>query len=173
MKKILLILICSIMLAACNKNPSDNITVTITSTKPIDTFTVIDNGITYIDTQSVIHGAGANIVFQKTSSGAIFLMQTSPNTRFPILVQIESVPGPLNGIGVFKLSPIDSSLTNQNAYIETYNGGEAYTVDSVIINLTTFSSASVTGSYQIWLSNIAGSKTVTGTIKCFHPIIEL
>ena len=170
MKKIVLIVISLIAVAACNKNQSATTTVTTFPPNAIDTFTLTDNGVTYIDTQSH-RNTGASIVLQKTNTKTFLQISASSNTRFPISLNIGNIPGPINGIGIYKISPIDSLFTS-GSFIETYSGGEAYTIDSITVNITAAAITTVTGSYQIWLRNVAGSKTVGGTIKSFHATIN-
>ena len=170
MKKIVLIVICLIAVAACNKNQSNTTTVTTFAPNSIDTFSITDDGITYIDTQSRRNN-GASIMLQKTSNTSFLEISTSSNAHFPISLNIGNIPGPINGIGVYKISPVDSTF-NSGSLVESYSGGEAYAVDSITVNITSAAITTVTGSYQIWLRNVARSKTVSGTIKCFHAIIN-
>jgi len=171
MKKILFIPFILALFAACNKNQVVPTTVTVISNNQPDTFTLVDNGITYIDTQSFQFGTGATITLNEQGIHDLLTIGTNSNTRFPIELSLENIAGPTNGTGLYTLQMQDST-TSGSLFAETFSGGEGYTVDSVAINVTTLSSAALLGTYQLWLTNITGSKTVSGVIKCHHPRIE-
>ena len=171
MKKLLFIPLILAMLAACNKDQVVPTTVTIISNNPLDTFTLVDNGITYTDTQSFQFGSGASITLIEQGAQDFLAINTNPNGHFPISFALQSIQGPTSGTGLYTEPRRDSAISG-NSFAETYSGGEGYTVDSVAINITTVSSTALLGTYQAWLTNIAGSKTISGVIKCHHPRIQ-
>jgi len=163
MRKIALISICIAMLLACNKNQPFP-TITVTSNTPVDTFTIIDNGVTYIDTQTSNNTNGASMKITKDSSESFYSVSVYDNIRFPIYFHFENIPGPVSGTGLFS-----AVLPPNVLFIEIFNGGELYIIQSVTVNITSSSSKEIKGTYQLALSNSGGSKTVSGLIKCYHP----
>ncbi len=153
------------MIAACNKNISNN--VVITSSRIPDTFTLTDNGVTYTDIEDTLYGFKCSI--ETISEGPLFEIFNN-TTAIPVFIGLYA---PVNGIGVYKIAPIDSNSSNiyhQVGYLftEIFNGGEAYDMDSLLMNVTTDSATTIIGSYQLWISNAGGNKTVTGTFSCHH-----
>ena len=170
MKQISLILVCLALLTACNKNQVVPVTVNVISSNVIDTFTLTDNGITYIDTGTSHFGTGAAITISEQAGNDFLNIIAGPNLHFPFEFSIQDIMGPGNGVGLYTLPAADSM--NGNSFAEAYSGGEGYTIDSAAVNLTTVSTTLVAGTYELWLSNINGRKTISGTIKCHHPVIE-
>ena len=166
MRTILFIVISILLLAACNKSISNK--VVITSTRTPDTFTVTDNGVTYTDIEDTLYGMVCRE--EIFNDGPFFELSNNNAAAFPIFIGIFA---PVNGIGIYKIAPIDSNASpvyHQIGYLftESFNGGEAYNVDSLIFNITTDTAITIIGNYQLWLSNDSGNKMVTGTISCHH-----
>jgi len=164
MKRISLILISLALFTACNKDQVVPTTVSIFS-PDIDTFTVVDNGITYFDTSLYV-------TLDELMTGDFITIRTVASTQFPIAFNVYNVTGPAGNTGLYQLYPQDTIATS-NEFVEVYNGGMGYTIDSAAINITTVSQSLITGTYQLWLGNALGHKTVSGIIKCHNPQIEL
>ena len=166
MKNTLLLLICAVLFAACNKNQVVPTTVTIISGTPLDTLTLTDNGVTYIDTESTQGNTGASITIEEQAGVGYLFMTTFAHAQFPIDINFQGILGPTTGAGLY--AGAQNSTASEYIFHEVFNGGEAYTVDSVAVNLTVVSGPQLAGTYMLWLSNSAGSKTVSGVIKYHH-----
>ncbi len=108
------------------------------------------------------------------------LIYDNPSPQFPVSFDIAAT-GPINGgTGVYKYSGVsDSAMTELNrkdtthgtgifgtTFSETFNEGQRYTIDSSVINVSKATETIIEATFQLWLSNKSGSKTVTGNIMC-------
>ncbi len=120
----------------------------------------------------------------KTGNTSIFTLTINSSPAFPIFLTIAGAIGPANGIGTYreKSGPTSqmagsasrdtvdiSELTS--AFKESFNGGQKYSVDSAVVNITESSSKpgrgnAIKGNYQMWVSNTSGIKKVSGIIDC-------
>jgi hypothetical protein len=139
-----------------------------------DSITVIDNGHTYTYNTNNL---SLDCSIHKVSTGSWFHLTTKSTVDFPVNTSFMAY-GPINSIGVYKLSPIDSvdSIhTNYDynySFTETFSGGEKYFIDSILVNISVAEIKTLIGDYKLWLHNSAGSKAVTGSIKCSDAKIE-
>ena len=116
----------------------------------------------------------------KAADYAIFSLWCDERSPlFPISMHI-AARGPISGVGIYKAKGIETSATGNDtlsSFTEKFKDGQQYVVDSVIVNITKVASHlikdnyNVQGSFQMWLTNASGSKTVTGTIDCNAVII--
>ncbi len=153
-------------IAACTK-PSSNTTNTTSSANKV---TVTDNGTVYTDS-----GVGTLsptqpyvlLSVQKFSTGSVLSISTI-TTSLPFYLGITAENGPASGIGSYVIY----RNTTAGQYIENFNGGQSYTVDTAVFTTTTCGSSNVSGTFTMWLSNTSGSKTVTGSFNCNQPSIQ-
>jgi len=156
----------------------------------MDIITVTDNGVTYSDT--IIHQEGGIVLpggaapavagaaveamespmmqctIHKSADKSVFALNfNNPTPHFPVSIAIVNAIGPIDGIGVFRAKSVDTgnALAAISTFSETFGGGQKYTVDSVMVNITKASGNTILGNYQLWVSNASGSKTVKGTIN--------
>jgi hypothetical protein len=120
--------------------------------------------------QAIIVGDSMECSISKTANNAtLALVCEEKSSRFPIYMQI-AAKGPTSGIGVFEAKGIETSQSGvadtMATFTELFKGGQQYMVDSVVVNITQASGNQVSGNYKLWVTNTAGSKTVTGTIDC-------
>lgn len=158
-------------IAACTKpsNNSNNTTNNNTTTSA-NKVTVTDNGTAYADT-----GVGTLsptqpyvlLTVQKFSTGSVLSISTI-TTSLPFYLGITAENGPASGIGSYVIY----RNTTAGQYIENFNGGQSYTVDTAVFTTTTCGSSNVSGTFTMWLSNTSGSKTVTGNFNCNQPTIQ-
>ena len=152
-----------LLLTSSSKKSS---TSTTTKVQIEDAITLVDNGVTYTNIGS--KGGFGNCTISKTINYSSLSLSVNTNSAFPISFKINDAGGPPNSLGVYKFAPIDTVDTRLNynsSFTETFSGGESYTVDSILINITYAAGTTILGTYQFWLSNISGNKTVTGIIK--------
>lgn len=166
MKSIFLFAISALLLAACVKNSSDS--TTTTTTGPVDTTTIVDNGTTY----TYLGGKDISCQIEKTPTNSTFFLSVDATAINMIDMTLDGITGPLNSLGIYKVSPVDSPFSQDSRFTETFSGGENYSIDSIMVDITTASGTTVIGNYELWLTNAAGSKTVTGRIYCLTATIE-
>jgi len=135
--------------------------------------TIIDSGITYSDSGS---GTAIQCIINKTTVNSYLTLNITGTATFPISVSISNASGPINSLGSYVIVPVDSSAAflskNANSFTEIFSGGENYTVDSVAANITQAYGTTVLGTFQMWLNNSMGSKTITGNINCYKATIK-
>ena len=170
MRQLFFIAIGITTLTGCNKSTPDNTTRVTTSAA--DTFTLTDNGTTYTQIEDSTHSMICRL-FVGSTANTFILANTAQSTIMPAFPLYIAVRAPITGTGVYRLIPIDSTnfsgfSLNEYAFIEEFNGGSAYDTDSLVLTITKDSATTITGNYQLWLSNATDTKTVTGTINCHH-----
>ena len=171
MKKILLIAICPIVIAACTKNTAQPGTNTNITSPHHDTLILADDGRFFKD--STNPDFQIECTLSKKPTGSVFSLRAFTTASFPVSMLISGIPGPLNGIGVYKLAPIDSTSGNFEAqFTERFPGGTSFGVDSLMINVTTADISTVKGNYIIWLRNGTDRKTVNGIFSIFNATIN-
>ena len=125
---------------------------------------------------------------RKTAKNSVLIFNCYlPCPSFPFALMIANAPGPLSGVGIYKApgSGITSSKTTKrdtiqnlldvrpiSTFAETFTNSIPYTVDSAIVNIKKASGKTIEGNFQMWLTNAAGSKTVTGTIHSDNALID-
>ena len=162
-----------IAIGACKKKTDSPPTDPLSNILP-DKLTITDNGTAYTDSGYFNYGE-LQCIIKKTANNSELTLYHTADSNFPITLNLINVVGPLNSLGLYQLSPIDSSSIptySQSTFTEVFSGGEGYTVDSIHVNVTAASLQTVLGSYQIWLNNTTGPKTVTGTITCYDARIN-
>jgi hypothetical protein len=138
--------------------------------------TLIDNGATYKD--STISTATPlkdpiQCSIKKTTTNSIFTMRLTATSAFPVIITISNATGPVNSIGAYKVTPVDSiAPKNISSFTEIFSGGENYSVDSVSVNISEAYGKTILGNYQMWLRNDSGSKIVSGNITCYKATIN-
>jgi hypothetical protein len=158
--------------ASCTKSSGSSSSSTSSNTTP-NTITVTDNGSSYtvkgVNYYVSTHASSANFVnvgVTKTSLASNLLIGNS-GASMDFLMALTSINGPLSGAGTYT---INASMLS--TYKENFSGGQSYSVDTGVVNITTCSSSNVSGTFQLWLSNTGGSKTITGTINANQPNIQ-
>ena len=171
MKKILLIAICAIAIAACTKNTAPPGTNNVITSPHHDTLILADDGRFFKD--SINPDFEIVCTLNKTPTGSFFALRTFSTPSFPISMLMTGIPGPLNGIGVYKLAPIDSSSAGfEWQFTENFPGGTSYGLDSIMINVTAADINTVKGNYIIWLTDGTDRKTVNGIFSIFNATIN-
>ena len=168
MKKILLIALCALMLAACNKNVSVNgSTRTFTTLGLVDTFTLTDNGVTFTDSAGLLQ---LSCDIQRISTGSVFSFSNNAATFFPYEIDISGITNTaLNSVGVYKIAPADSFVSGEFFFEEITDSNQTeYTIDSVLFNITYAGGDTVKGDYTIWAENGSYTKKVNGIIRCYN-----
>jgi hypothetical protein len=167
---------CTLLAVACTKSSSSSTTSptsTTTTTSYPNKLTVVDNGTTYtaegIGTTPPSGTPAVILVVQKYSNNSIFQINTYLNTFKDFYLELIASEGPVSGIGTFVIRK--DSHSAGCSFIEKFNGGLTYKIDTGVITTTSCSSSNVSGTYTLWLSNSSGNKTVTGSFNCNQPSI--
>ena len=165
MKQVLLIALSAIFMAACSKTAAPGTNV-FTTTIARDTFSLIDNGITFSDSDNDMP---YECYILKTDSCSYFNLRLFQNSPWPIQVVLQNVPGPLNGTGIYKQGYID----NQGMYnfAESFNNEDIPNIiDSAMIDVTYANVDTLKGNITFWLmSALTGEyKTVTAVFKFYN-----
>jgi len=107
-KNIFFIITCPLVIAACTKSTSvtGSTSITYSANQHQDTFTVVDNGVTF-SANSTFANIG-ECVIEKSPSGSLFSIRTFQTTSFPFGISLHNIPGPLDGAGIFKQALADS-----------------------------------------------------------------
>ncbi len=177
-KNIFFIITCPLVIAACTKSTSvtGSTSITYSANQHQDTFTVVDNGVTF-SANSTFANIG-ECVIEKSPSGSLFSIRTFQTTSFPFGISLHNIPGPLDGAGIFKQALADSPglVSSTSTVVEVINDSVQinYFVDSAIINISYASVNTIIGSYTLWM-NVAYDttrKTLTGIIKLYTADIE-
>lgn len=171
MKQLLLPIACVLLLQACSKDPASGVTSIISSS--MDTVSISDAGMTYTYVRN--SSQPLSCIIKKTSINSVFSLTLSPSATTLISLSIYSASGPVNSLGKYNVHPADStnsSVKNNNKFTETFSGGEAYTVDSVFLNITEASGKTVVGTFEMFVHNVNKKKTITGSINCHNANIN-
>jgi len=157
-----------IILSACNKKTT-NIPVSSTWNK----ITIVDNGITYTDSQLVnSNPKSMRCSFQEQGNKYNIGLTTEPQkgaiSGIPIAMSIGNAVRAGGILGIYKEVPKDS-IANDCIFVEIFNVDMSYSFDSVIVNIATFSVDTIIGSYQIWLDSMngTGNKIIRGTFNFY------
>jgi hypothetical protein len=118
------------------------------------------------------------------------LVYANPLTGFPASVVMRNIPGPENGVGLYKLviaeNPLYSRMTSKDsllsqmneedpgcAFVEKKNGNNPCMVDSTEVSITKVDGNNIEGSFRIWVSAPGKSKEVTGKISWHSSKVEI
>ncbi len=158
-------------LGACSKSLTTP-TTTVTNSSA-DTVVIMDNGTSFTYVHATNQPVQCSI--RKTVFNSVFSLVLNANAKVFLTVFIRSACGPANSLGSYIVDPVDGtsfSVNSKNKFTETFSGGEAYTVDSVLVNINTATGKTIIGGFQMWVENIHGSKKVTGTLNCHNANIN-
>ena len=163
MKNILIALVIgSVLFTACSK--TDN------SGSSVNTVSITDNGYNYImaSTNPASTANTVDLTMIKTSSStALLINAVNPTTGRQFELHLKAY-GSYTGLGLFTTSGISS----QNQFIEYFAGGHTYNVDSSAIYVSSASTAFVSGTFTLWLTNTLGNKVMTGYFTANNPTFQ-
>ncbi len=162
-KSIFVLLISSVLFAACSK--TDN-----SSSYP-NTITINDNGIDYTMKSTFPSSSedNVNVTLLKTSSSSALIINafnTSSNKQFSLNFKAY---GSYTGIGHFAQSNTHNS---DNQLVEYFVNGQTYNLDSTSVNVTTSNDNYIDGTFNLWLSNSKGTRMIWGAFSAHHPTIQ-